>query len=90
MDAPVEAEVIDIDKAIFKYDGETFAIADDCAYYAINGKKVEKTTASEVENLYDKDVDSEYDTDDNDAHQVYAALKDKQVVAIYIILAKND
>lgn len=72
-------------------DHKSFAVADDCAFYAINGKKVEKTTAAEIEDLYDDfDFDSDYDTDDNDAHYAYVSLKDKQAVAIYIILAKND
>ena len=77
---------------VIKIDGTTYALTDDCGLFAINGKKVEKSSASEIEDLYD-DFDSFDDTnDDNEnAHKVYVALNDKdEATAIYIKLAVND
>ena len=87
---PVEAEYFN--GTVIKIDGKTYALTDDCGLFAINGKKVEKSSASEIEDLYD-DFDSFDDTnDDNEnAHKVYVALNDKdEATAIYIKLAVND
>ena len=87
---PVEAEYFN--GTVIKIDGKTYALTDDCGLFAINGKKVEKSSASEIEDLYD-DFDSVNDTnDDNEnAHKVYVALNDKdEATAIYIKLAVND
>ena len=87
---PVEAEYFN--GTVIKIDGKTYALTDDCGLFAINGKKVEKSSASEIEDLYD-DFDSFEDTDpDNEnAHKVYVALNDKdEATAIYIKLAVND
>lgn len=87
---PVEAEYFN--GTVIKIDGKTYALTDDCGLFAINGKKVEKSSASEIEYLYD-DFDSFDDTnDDNEnAHKVYVALNDKdEATAIYIKLAVND
>ena len=87
---PVVAEYFN--GTVIKIDGKTYALTDDCGLFAINGKKVEKSSASEIEDLYD-DFDSFDDTnDDNEnAHKVYVALNDKdEATAIYIKLAVND
>ena len=87
---PVVAEYFN--GTVIKIDGTTYALTDDCGLFAINGKKVEKSSASEIEDLYD-DFDSFDDTnDDNEnAHKVYVALNDKdEATAIYIKLAVND
>lgn len=86
---PVEAEYFN--GTVIKIDGKTYALTDDCGLFAINGKKVEKSSASEIEDLYD-DFDSFDDTNDNkNAHKVYVALNDKdEATAIYIKLAVND
>ena len=87
---PVEAEYFN--GTVIKIDGKTYALTDDCGLFAINGKKVEKSSASEIEDLYD-DFGSFEDTDpDNEnAHKVYVALNDKdEATAIYIKLAVND
>ena len=87
---PVEAQYFN--GTVIKIDGKTYALTDDCGLFAINGKKVEKSSASEIEDLYD-DFDSFDDTnDDNEnAHKVYVALNDKdEATAIYIKLAVND
>ena len=87
---PVEAEYFN--GTVIKIDGKTYALTDDCGLFAINGKKVEKSSASEIEDLYD-DFDSFDDpNDDNEnAHKVYVALNDKdEATAIYIKLAVND
>lgn len=87
---PVEAEYFN--GTVIKIDGKTYALTDDCGLFAINGKKVEKSSASEIEDLYD-DFDSFDDTDDDNenAHKVYVALNDKdEATAIYIKLAVND
>ena len=87
---PVEAEYFN--GTVIKIDGKTYALTDDCGLFAINGKKVEKSSASEIEDLYD-DFDSFDNTnDDNEnAHKVYVALNDKdEATAIYIKLAVND
>lgn len=87
---PVEAEYFN--GTVIKIDGKTYALTDDCGLFAINGKKVEKSSASEIEDLYD-DFDSFDDTNDDNknAHKVYVALNDKdEATAIYIKLAVND
>ena len=87
---PVVAEYFN--GTVIKIDGKTYALTDDCGLFAINGKKVEKSSASEIEDLYD-DFDSFDDTDDDNenAHKVYVALNDKdEATAIYIKLAVND
>ena len=87
---PVEAQYFN--GTVIKIEGKTYALTDDCGLFAINGKKVEKSSASEIEDLYD-DFDSFDDTDDDNenAHKVYVALNDKdEATAIYIKLAVND
>lgn len=87
---PVEAEYFN--GTVIKIDGKTYALTDDCGLFAINGKKVEKSSASEIEDLYD-DFDSfdVFDDDNENAHKVYVALNDKdEATAIYIKLAVND
>ena len=87
---PVVAEYFN--GTVIKIDGTTYALTDDCGLFAINGKKVEKSSASEIEDLYD-DFDSFDDTneDNENAHKVYVALNDKdEATAIYIKLAVND
>mgnify|MGYP005840054413 CR=1 FL=1 len=87
---PVVAEYFN--GTVIKIDGTTYALTDDCGLFAINGKKVEKSSASEIEDLYD-DFDSfdDSDPDNENAHKVYVALNDKdEATAIYIKLAVND
>ena len=87
---PVVAEYFN--GTVIKIDGKTYALTDDCGLFAINGKKVEKSSASEIEDLYD-DFDSFNETNDDNvnAHKVYVALNDKdEATAIYIKLAVND
>lgn len=87
---PVEAQYFN--GTVIKIEDKTYALTDDCGLFAINGKKVEKSSASEIEDLYD-DFDSFDDTDDDNenAHKVYVALNDKdEATAIYIKLAVND
>ena len=87
---PVVAEYFN--GTVIKIDGKTYALTDDCGLFAINGKKVEKSSASEIEDLYD-DFDSfdDSDPDNENAHKVYVALNDKdEATAIYIKLAVND
>ena len=87
---PVEAQYFN--GTVIKIDGTTYALTDDCGLFAINGKKVEKSSASEIEDLYD-DFDSfdDSDPDNENAHKVYVALNDKdEATAIYIKLAVND
>ena len=81
LDAPVAVNYFN--GTVIKLENETYALADDCGLFGIYKNKVETIKASEIESLYE-DVTG-------DTHKVYVEFNgDDEVVAIYMLLAKND